>query len=121
MITNLTQDDRNSENDIVVLKYFVVTPDMKVLLDKLMKSMISPNLSNENLPQISNGMKNEPITISPFFSTLTKDRIINYFRHVGYAPFTREFLKGTYIRNEISEKQEDTCLDELVNKYKEEN
>ena len=41
---------------------------MQLVLDKSMKAMRSPSLLNDNLPQISNGMKNEPITMSPFFS-----------------------------------------------------
>ena len=48
-----------------------------------------------------------------------KDKIINCFRHVCYAPFTIECLKSPYIRHELGEKQEDTCLDELVNDYEE--
>ena len=57
--------------------------------------------------------------MSPFFSTFTKDKIINCFRRVGYAPFTRECLKRPYIRHELGEKKEDTHLDELVNEYEE--
>ena len=64
-------------------------------------------------------MKNEPITVSPFFSIFMRDKIINCFRRVGYAPFTRECLKSPYIRHEICENQEDACLDELVNEYEE--
>ena len=101
------------------LYILAVTPDMQVVLEKLIKSMISPSLSNDDLPQISNGMKNEPITMSPLFSTFTKDKIINCFQRVGYAPFIRECLKSPYIRDEIGENQEDTCLDELVNEYEE--
>ena len=79
IITDLTQDDCDRDEAIVVLEYCVVTPDMQVVLDKLIKAMISPSLSNDDLPQIANGMKNEPITSSPFFSTSTKDKIINCF------------------------------------------
>ena len=104
MITDLTQDDGNSDIDIFVLEDFVVTPDMKVVLDKLTKAMISTILSNDNLPQIVNGTKNEPIIMSPFFSTFTKDKIINCFRRVGYAPFTRECSNSTYIIHELGEK-----------------
>ena len=119
MITYLTQDDCDIDKDIYVLEDSVVTPDMQVLLDKMMKAMRSPILLNDDLPQISNGMKNEPITMSSFFSTFTKDKIINCFRVFGYVTFTREFLKIPYIRHKLGEKQEDTCLDELVNEYEE--
>ena len=34
--------------------------------------------------------------------------------------YFRECLKSPYIRHELGEKQEDTCLDELVNYYEEE-
>ena len=42
------------------------------------------------------------------------------FWFFGCAPFTIECLKSPYIRHELGEKQEDTCLDELVNNYEEE-
>ena len=61
-----------SNKDIVVLEDCKVTPDMQVVLDKLMKAMRSPSLLNDDLPQNSNGMKNEPITISTLFSTLQR-------------------------------------------------
>ena len=115
MITYPTQDDCDSNKNIVVLADCVVIPDMQVVLDKSMKAMISPSLSNDDLPQISNAMKNEPIKMSPFFSIFTKDKIFNCFWRVGYAPFTRECLKSTYIWHKLGKKQEDTCLDELVN------
>ena len=41
MITDLTQDDCDRNEAIVVLEDCVVTPDMQVVLDKLMKSMMS--------------------------------------------------------------------------------
>ena len=82
--------------------------------------MRSPSLSNDDLPQIVNGMKNEPIEMSPFFSTFTKDKIINCFWSVGYAPFTRECLSSPYIRHELGETHEDNGgLDQLVNEYEE--
>ena len=56
MITDITQDDCNSNKAIALLKDCVVTPDMQVVLDKLMKSIRSPILSNDGLPQITNGM-----------------------------------------------------------------
>ena len=60
------------------------------------------------------------ITINTIDRIITmKDKIINCFRHVCYAPFTIECLKSPYIRHELGEKQEDTCLDELVNDYEE--
>ena len=98
-ITDQTQDYCNNDEAIVVLEDFVVTPDTQVVLDKLMKSMRSPSPSYDNLPQIANGMKNEPITMSPSLSSFTKNKIINCFRCVGYAPFTRECLKSPYIRH----------------------
>ena len=54
------------------------------------------------------------------FLFLRKDKIINFFRRVGCAPFTRECLKSPYIIHELGEKQEDTFLYELVNEYEEE-
>ena len=42
------------------------------------------------------------------------------FLRVGYALFTRERLKNPYIRHEPGKKQEDICLDKLVNEYEEE-
>ena len=88
MLTDITPDDCGINKAIVVHEYCVVTPDMQVLLDKLMKLMISPSLLNDDLPQIANGMNNELITMSHLFSTFTKDKIINCFRRVGYALFT---------------------------------
>ena len=79
MITNLTQDDCNSDGYIFLLEDCAITPYMQVLLDKLMNAMISPRLPNADLPQFANGMKNEPITLSPFFSTFKEDKIINCF------------------------------------------
>jgi len=96
----------------------MVTPDIQVVLDKLTKAMRLPSLSNDDLPQIVNGMKNELIKISPFFSTFTKDKIINCFRCVGYAPFTRECLSSPYITLEDTGK-DTSSLDQLVNKYEE--
>ena len=84
-----------------------------------MNEMRSPSLASDDLPQISNGIKNEPIIISPFFSNFTKYKIINCFLRVGYGTFTRECLKSPYIRHELGENEEDTCLDELVNEYEE--
>ena len=54
-----------------------------------------------------------------YVSTFTKDKIINCFQCVGYAPSTREILKIPYIRHKQGEKQEYTCLYELVNEYEE--
>ena len=105
MLTDITPDDCGINKAIVVHKYCVVTSDMQVLLDKLMKVMISPSLLNDDLPQISNGIKNEPIIISPFFSNFTKYKIINCFLRVGYGTFTRECLKSPYIRHELGERQ----------------
>ena len=111
IITDLTQDDCDSDEAIAVIEDCVVTPDMQAVLDKLMKEMRSPSLLNDNLPQIPNGMKNEPIIMSHFFLLLRKDKIINFFRRVGYPPCTRECLKSPYIRHDLGEKKEDTCLD----------
>jgi len=124
MITDLTQDECDNDEAILVLEDCVVTPDVQVVLDKLTKVMRSPSLLNDDLPQIVNGMKNEPIEMSPFLSTFTKDKIINCFRRVGYAPFTRECLSSPYIRHELGETHEDTGkdtggLDQLVNDYEE--
>ena len=115
IITDLTQDYCDSDEAIFVLEDCVVTSGMQVVLDKLTKEMRSLSLSNDGLPQITNGIQNEPITISTFFSTFTKDKIINFFPRVGYDPFTRECLKIPYIRHVLDKKQEDTCHDELVN------
>ena len=73
MVTNLTQDDYDSDEAIFVLEYFVVASDMQVVLDKLMKAMRSPILSNDDLPQIANGTKND--LIKKFFSFLLLLRI----------------------------------------------
>ena len=72
MITDITQDYCDRDKAIVVLRNCVVTPDMQVVLDKLMKAMRLPSLPNDDLPQIANGMNNHPITMSPFFYTFTK-------------------------------------------------
>lgn len=47
-----------------------------------MKATKSPNLSNDNLPQIANEMRNKPIGMLPFFSTFTKDKNINCFSDI---------------------------------------
>ena len=53
-----------------------------------------------------------------FFSLLTKPKILNCFRRVGYTPFTRAFLKSTYIRHELVEEGKDNTVEDLVEEYK---
>ena len=52
-----------------------------------------------------------------FFSTFTKEKIINCFARVGYVPFTRACLKSENIRHELGEDTEDTTLKDLVQEY----
>ena len=70
MFTDVT-DDTSYQPDIVVA-YFTVTREMRVILDKLKKITRAPSLSNEDLSITVNGSSGELIYTSPFFSTFTK-------------------------------------------------
>ena len=52
-----------------------------------------------------------------FFSTFTKEKIINCFARVSYIPFNRACLKSENIRHELGEDTEDTTLKDLVQEY----
>ena len=96
------QDDNN-----------IVTPAMKVVLNRLKDAMKTVSLTNDDLSLIVNGKPNDRLN-SPFFSTFTKEKITNCFARVGYVPFTRACLKSEYIRHELGKDTEDTTLQDLV-------
>ena len=115
MVTDVTDD--TSDQPTTVAADCPVTPEMKVILDKLKTEMRTPSLTNEDLSLIVNGAPGEPIYKSPFFSVFTKPKILNCFLRVGYAPFTRACLKSEYIRHELGEDREDNTLEDLVQEY----
>ena len=114
-VTDIT--DEASDQTAIIAADCEVTPAMKVVLDKLKIVMRTPSLSNDDLSLIVNGAPDEPMCMSPFFSTFSKPKILNCFRRVGYAPFTRACLKSTYIRHELGEEREDNTLEDLVQEY----
>ena len=101
MVTEVTND--TSYTPAIVAADFTVTPEMKIILDKLKTEMRTPSLTNEDLSLIVNRAPGNPICMSPFFSIFTKPKIINCFRCVCYAPFTRPCLNSTHIRHELGE------------------
>ena len=112
MVTDVTDD--TSDQPAIVAVDCTVTPEMKVVLDRLKTVMRTTSLTNEDLSLILNGAPDDPIYKSPFFSVFTKSKILNCFRRVGYAPFTRAYLKSEYIRHELGEDLEDYTLEDLV-------
>ena len=55
--------------------------------------------------------------MSPLFSVFTKPKILNCFRRVGYAQFTRACLNRIYIRHKLGEEGEYNTLEYLVEEY----
>ena len=115
MVTDVTDDTSNQP--AIVAADCRVTPEMKVVLDKLKKEMRTPSLTNEDLSLIVNGSPGEPIYKSPFFSVFTKPKILNCFCCISYVPFVRACLKSKYIRHELGEDREDSTLEDLVQEY----
>ena len=115
MVTDVTDD--TSDQPAIVAADWTVTPEMKIILDKLKTEKRTPSLTNEDLSLIVNRTPGKPLRMSPFFSVFTKPKILNCFRRVGYAPFTRAWLKSTYIRHELSEEGKDNTLEDSVEEY----
>ena len=93
MVTGVTDD--TSDQTTIVAADCTVTPETKIILDKLKTKMRKPSLTNEDLSLIVNRDPGDPICMSPFFSIFTKPKILNSFCRVGYTPFTRACLKST--------------------------
>ena len=65
MVTDVTND--TSDQPAIVAVDFTVTPEMKIILDRLKTEMITPSLTNEDLSLIFTRAPYEPICMSPFF------------------------------------------------------
>ena len=65
MVTDVTND--TSDQPAIVAVDFTVTPEMKIILDRLKTEMITPSLTNEDLSLIFTREPYEPICMSPFF------------------------------------------------------
>ena len=83
-----------------------VTPAMRGILEQLKEARKTPSLTNADLSAFVSGNKDESPSLSPFYSTFTKDKIRRCFARVRYVPFTRECLKSESIRHELQENGE---------------
>ena len=75
MVTDVTDD--TSDQPAIVAADCTVTPEMKIILDKLKTEMRTLSLTNEDTSLIFNIAPGEPICMSPFFSVFTKPKILN--------------------------------------------
>ena len=75
MVTDVTDDTSNQP--AIVAADCTVTPEMKIILDKLKTEMRTPSLTNEDLSLIVNRAPGDPICMSPLFSVFTEPKILN--------------------------------------------
>ena len=75
MVADVTDD--TSDQPAIVSADCTVTPEMKIILDKLKTEMRTTSLTNEDLSLIFNREPDKPICMSPFFSVFTKPKILN--------------------------------------------